>query len=65
MNDEIIEEVYAVRDAHAAKFSYDLQAICEDLKKTEAQHIAEGHPIISPLSEPLVDSEHPNVRFVK
>lgn len=65
MNDEIIEEVYAVRDAHAAKFSYDLHAICEDLKKTEAQHIAAGHPFIAPLSEPMIVSEHPNVRFIK
>jgi len=65
MNDEIIEEVYAIRDAHALKFSYDLRAICEDLKKTEAEHIAAGHPFISQLSEPMIVSENPNVRFVK
>ena len=65
MNDEIIEEVYAIRDAHALKFRYDLRAICEDLKKTEAEHIAAGHPFIAPLSEPIIVSEHPNVRFVK
>jgi hypothetical protein len=65
MNDEIIEEVYAIRDAHASKFRYDLRAICEDLKKMEAEHIAAGQPFIAPLSEPMIVSEHPKVRFVK
>lgn len=32
MNDEIITEVRAIREAHAAKFNYDLRAIFEDLK---------------------------------
>ena len=65
MNDEIIEEVYAIRDTHVANFRYDLRAIYEDLKKTEAEHIAAGHPFISQLSETMIVSEHPNVRFVK
>ncbi len=65
MNDEIIEEVYAIRDAHALKFRYDLRAIYEGLKKTEAEHIAAGQPFIAPLSKPMIVSENPNVRFVK
>ena len=33
--DPIVEEVRKVRQAHAAKFNYDLAAICADLKKKE------------------------------
>ena len=31
----IVEEVRKIRDVHARKFNYDLQAIFEDLKKQE------------------------------
>ena len=34
-NDEIVEEVRKNREAYAAKFNFDLQAIYEDLKKAE------------------------------
>lgn len=33
--DEIVEEVRKHREAYAAKFNFDLQAIYEDLKKAE------------------------------
>lgn len=46
LNDEIVDEVRAIREAHAAKFGYDLREIFEDLKRTEAEHIAAGHPSI-------------------
>ncbi len=45
-NDGIVDEVRAVRDAHAAKFGYDLQAIYADLKKSEAELMAGGHSFI-------------------
>ncbi len=32
MKDEIVDEVRSHRDAHAKKFNYDLDAICEDFK---------------------------------
>ena len=35
--DPIVEEVRKARDAHAAKFNYDLQAIYRDLKEQEKQ----------------------------
>lgn len=35
MNDPIVEEVRKVRDAHAARFHYDLDAIFRDLKEQE------------------------------
>lgn len=33
--DEIVEEVRRNREAYAAKFNFDLQAMYEDLKKAE------------------------------
>ena len=48
LNDEIVDEVRAVREAHAAKFNYDLRAIFADLKKSEAEHLANGHPFVEP-----------------
>ena len=43
--DEVLEEVRAVREAHAARFSFDLQAIVEDLRNREAMS---GHPVVQP-----------------
>ena len=54
------------RDAHAAKFNYDLRAIYADLKKSEAEHIAAGHPFIPPPSAPPVpDSALQRTRFAR
>jgi len=33
MIDPIVEEIRHFRNEHAKKFNYDLDAICEDLKK--------------------------------
>jgi hypothetical protein len=35
MNDPIVDEVRQVRDAHAAMFNYDLDAIFRDIKDQE------------------------------
>ena len=35
MTDPIVEEVRRVRDAHAASFDYDLDAIFRDIKEQE------------------------------
>ena len=35
MNDPIVDEVRKVRDAHAARFNYDLDAIFCDIKEQE------------------------------
>ena len=37
MNDPIVDEVRRVRDAHAARFNYDLHAIFLDIKERENQ----------------------------
>lgn len=36
--DPIVEEIRAIREAYAARFKYDLQAIYCDLKAQERQH---------------------------
>jgi hypothetical protein len=35
MNDPIVDEVRRIRQAHAAKFNYDLEAIFRDIKERE------------------------------
>lgn len=55
--DEIIEEVRGNREAHAAKFSYDLRAIYEDLKKSETDRINSGHPFSEPTIRPAPGSK--------
>jgi hypothetical protein len=39
--DPIVEEVRKIREKHAAKFRYDLDAICRDLKEQEQKMQAE------------------------
>jgi hypothetical protein len=34
-SDPIVDEVRRIRDAHAARFNYDLKAIYQDLKEQE------------------------------
>ena len=49
--DEIVEEIQRERDAYAAKFDYDLEAIYKDLKDKEQ---ASGRKVISlPPKPPL------------
>ena len=47
MNDEIITEVRQVREAHAAKFGYDLNAIYDDLKRLEIEYAALGYKFVN------------------
>lgn len=42
--DPIVEEVRKARETHAAKFGYNLSAICADLKQKEK---SVGHPVVS------------------
>jgi len=35
MNDPIVDEVRRIRDAYAARFNYDLDAIFQDIKEQE------------------------------
>lgn len=33
--DEVLEEIYKIREEHAKSFNYDLHEICKDLKKKQ------------------------------
>ena len=37
MKDPIVDEVRCIRDAHAAMFNYDLDAIFQDIKQQEEE----------------------------
>ncbi|MDP2752166.1 MAG: hypothetical protein Q8O31_06140 [Rhodocyclaceae bacterium] len=64
LNDEIVDEVRAIRDAHAAIFGYNLRAIYADLKQSEAAHIATGHPfVLSPPETSVSCSTLQQTRF--
>jgi hypothetical protein len=48
--DEIVEEIHKIREEHAKAFNYDLQAICDDLRRRQSES---GRQIISsPLKQP-------------
>jgi hypothetical protein len=51
MNDEIIAEVRAVKDAIGAKFNYDLRALYEEIKRGEAELQAKGIKLVTPPSD--------------
>lgn len=36
-NDEIVEEVRKIRNEHAAKFDYDISAICADIRRKQKE----------------------------
>ncbi len=42
--DPIVDEIWRIREAHAAGLNYNLKAICADLKKKEEEY---GHPVVS------------------
>ena len=55
MNDPIVDEIRNNRERYAAKFNYDLTAICRDLRERQAtcgrevisrppKKVAKGHP---------------------
>jgi hypothetical protein len=46
--DEIVQEVRKEREAHAARFNYDLEAIWRDLKEQERQS---GRKVVSPRGQ--------------
>lgn len=54
--DEVLEEIYKIREEHAKSFNYDLQAICDDLRKKQAES---GRKIISePLKQTVEKCVH-------
>ena len=52
MNDEIIAEVHAIKDALSKRFEGDVQAIFEEMKKGEEELRACGFKFVSPPENP-------------
>jgi hypothetical protein len=48
MNDEIIDEVRAIKEAIGAKFNYDLRALFVEIKRGEAECQAKGMNLVPP-----------------
>jgi putative addiction module component (TIGR02574 family) len=46
-NDPIVEEVQRVREAYAARFNYDLDAIFRDIKEKEKEEEKKGRKFVS------------------
>ena len=45
MNDPIVEEIRKIRDEHAGRFNYDIDAIFDDIKRSEKEL---GLPLVTP-----------------
>jgi hypothetical protein len=52
VNDPIVDEVRRVRDAHAARFNYDLDAIFRDIKEQEKKSGRKFVSFAPPSGEP-------------
>jgi hypothetical protein len=48
MNDEIITELRAVKDAIGASYNYDLRAMFEAIKRGESELRAKGRQVLAP-----------------
>lgn len=53
MNDPIVDEVRRVRDLHAARFNYDLDAILEYIKEQEKKS---GHKFVAGVAGPATSA---------
>ena len=74
MRDPIVEEIRKVREAHAARFNNDLDAICEDIRKQEelsgrtfihlpprkASSVRWSRPRIAPVEEQPSEQPQPS-----
>jgi hypothetical protein len=47
-NDPIIEEIHQIREAHAAKFNYDINAIVKDFQEKQKRR---GLSVVSFLNQ--------------
>ena len=57
MNDPIVEEIRKYREQYAAKFNYDLAAICKDLRERQATC---GRQVVSRPPKRVSEQEHIN-----
>ena len=55
--DEIVAEIRAAREAYAKRFDYDVKAICEDLRRRQAEG---GYKVVK-----LDSTRHPRASEAK
>jgi hypothetical protein len=55
LTDEIVDEIHAVRQQHAARFDFDIDRIIDDLRVGQEKHAAEGWPLRQAPDTPLVN----------
>jgi hypothetical protein len=53
IEDPIVEEIHEIRRAHAAKFNFDVAAICADYREREKQSKLK---VVSRLPKPIQES---------
>lgn len=63
MNDEIITEVRAIKEALAEESGFDIRRIAEEIRKSEVQSEAEGWRHVTAPLLPLADSAFQRTRF--
>jgi hypothetical protein len=61
--DEIIAEIHAIRQEHAARFAFDIERILADLKAFEQQRTEQGWPLDQGQRAPILNHAAPMVRF--
>jgi hypothetical protein len=65
MNDEIIIEVRAIKEALAEESGFDIRRIAEEIRKSEAQSESEGWKHICAPLQPLPNSAFQRTRFAR
>ncbi len=65
MNDEIISEVRAIKEALAEESGFDIRRLAEEIRKSEAQSEAEGWKHVTAPLSPLSDSVFQRARFAQ
>jgi hypothetical protein len=63
MNDEIIVEVRAIKEALAEESGFDIRRIADEIRKSEAQSEAEGWKHITAPLQLLPSSAFQRTRF--
>jgi hypothetical protein len=63
MNDEIITEVRAIKEALAEESGFDIRRIAEEIRKSEVQSEIEGWKHVTAPLSPLSDSAFQRTRF--
>ena len=53
-DNEVLQEIYRIREEHAREFNYDLKAICADLRKRQSCH--QGRLVSVPLNQLKTES---------